>query len=925
LVQLSRGEVVVGGLRFGVLGELRVLRGGAPQRLPVGKPRRLLATLLLNPDQFVSTDLLVDALWDGNPPRSALANVRTYVRTLRTAIDAPDTLLETLRSGYRITLDGAVLDADELAASVAEATRLRQAGDDAGAVAAYERGRRLWRGRPLSDLAPTPAWDGPIGRLESLHRTTLDELIAIHLATAEHAAAAELLRARLVDEPYDEDLWRQLVECTLATGRRYEAGMTYAEAVRTLAEELGVEPGEALRTVGARTGGPQRPPVGRPVPRQLPLDTPDFTGRERELDELARALDGSGASRPAVAVVFGAPGTGKTTLAVHCGHQLLDAFPDGQIYLDMRATSRRRDPANALYDLLASLGVPDLAIPQDIDRRAALLRSELAGRRVLIVLDDVASAAQVGALLPGTGATAMVITSRQRLSDLVGATRIRLDVMGDEAAAHLLRAAATDKVEAGDRAIAEIVRACGNLPLAIRIAGGRLAQRSDLTPGMLARRLRDERTRLAELRIADLAMVSSADLSYRSLGEPEARLYRLIGLLGAVDFPACTIGTVASGQAVERCLDTMIEANLVQVTGVDRTGTTRYRMHDLLRLHAGEWARRHGGQARTDLATVLDGSLARVRVASRLLPVRFFGVWESADAPSSSPEGPLRTSEEALTWHELTEPNLVPSLHAAREQGLHDLAWRLGAAWTPYFDLRGHFDAWQEAGDMALHSAREAGSRRGEATILCGLAQLGLYRDEWEASYDGFATARDLFRDLGLRSGAGTAAAGLASWHNARGEPDAARPWAMEALAAFVDAGDRRGEAVARNAIGGTVMARGGLDEAREWFAGALDLARQLGDEHREAQVRRRIATLRERQQDLDGAITELRAALATFERLRDEQCAARTRATLGGVLLLRGDRTAARHVLLEALTVVHRLGDVNLTEQTTAQLAQCG
>lgn len=918
----------MGGLTFGVLGELRVLRGATTQRLPAGKPRRLLATLLLHPNQFVSTDLLVDALWDGRPPRSALANVRTYVRVLRGEIDAGGTLLHTLPAGYRITPDDGTLDADELAACVAEATRLRHAGDDAGAVAAYERGRRLWRGRPLADLDPTPAWDGAIARLASLHRGVLDGLIAIHLATADHAAAAELLRARLADEPYDEDLWRQLVECTLATGRRFQAGMTYTEAVRTLAEELGVQPGAALRAVGARTG---RAPAGHSVPRQLPLDVPDFTGRERELAELVRAIREPGGGRPAVAVVFGAPGTGKTTLAVHCGHMVHDAFPDGQIYLDMRATSRHRDPADALYALLASLDVPDLAVPRDLDRRAALLRSELAARRVLIILDDVASAAQVAALLPGTGATALVVTSRRRLSDLVGATRIRLDVMGDEQAARLLRAAATDKVGPDDAAAAEIVWACGNLPLAIRIAAGRLAQRSELTAAELARRLRDERGRLAELRIAELAMASSADLSYRSLDEVEARLYRLIGLLGAVDFPAWVLGAVVPGRSAERCLDTMIEANLVQATGVDRAGTTRYRMHDLLRLHAGEWARRHDEQSKADLATVLDATLARVRVASRLLPVRFFGAWESADEPADEPAGepvpggPLRTSEESLTWHELARPNMIPLLHAAQEQGLHESAWRLGAAWTPFFDLRGHFDTWQQVEDMALHSARTAGSRTGEATILCGLGQLKLYRDEWDASRESFTTARQLFRDLGLPAGAGVAAAGLAAWHNARGAADAAMRWAKEALAAFVEAGDRRGEAVARNAIGATLMVGGGLTEARTWFTEALALARELGDDHREAQVRRRIATLRESQRDLDGAITELRTALATFERLQDEQCAARTRASLGSVLLLRGDRTAARHVLLEALTVVHRLGDPNLTEQTTAQLERCG
>ena len=918
-------------LSFRVLGSLRVSRGGVEQPLQATKPRRLLATLLLNPNRFVSTELLVDVLWAGQPPRSAVANVRTYVRSLRETISVGGGAeLTTHPSGYSIAVPTEALDAGRLAAHVADAAALR-ATDPRGAAAAYERGLRLWRGRPLSDLDPAPAWEGALRGLDELYRTTIDGLVALRLATDDHAEAVGLLRRRLDDEPYDEGLWCRLVETMLAAGQHHEARLTYDQAVRVLAEELDIEPGEALRAVGALTVGATVPTAdvaphpARQAPSQLPFDQPDFTGRERELDQLVDLVTGNAPGRPPIAVVFGAAGTGKTTLAVRLGHLVADAFPDGQLYLDMRATTRPRDPASALHALLHGLGVPELAIPKETDRRAAMLRSELAGRRVLIVLDDVESAAQVALLLPGTGTSALVITSRRRLTDLTGPERIRLDTLADGPAARLLEQGAGGRLDRTEEAAAEIVRLCGNLPLAIRIAASRLAQRDDLTPAELARRLRDERNRLDELAVGDLAVRSSADLSYWSLEPDEARLYRLIGLLGAVEFPAWLLTAALPEPAVERCLTTMLEANLLRVSGVDATGHTRYRMHGLLRLHASELAsQRHTEEATADLTAVLSAMLDRTRAAGDRLPVRFFGVTESL-SPAAYPGPALPTPADAIAWHDAEQANLVPLLHAARQYGRHEHAWRLAAAWTPYFDLRGHFDFWHEAHEMGVHSARAVGSRLGEATILCGLGQLALYRDDWGVAFRSFSTAQRIFTSLDDQQGFGVATAGLATWHRFRDQHDKVLPLAMAALEAFLAAGDLSGEAVARSAIGSAWLVRGDTETAETWLTDAFDLAVRLEDPHREAQVRRRLATLRERQGDTAAAIVELRAALTLFERLGDDHCASRARASLGGALLTTGDYDAARTMFLEALAVVHRLGDKYLEAQTTAQLARCG
>lgn len=914
---------------FRVLGSLRVSRAGQDQPLRATKPRRLLATLLLHPNRFVSTDLIVDVLWAGTPPRSAVANIRTYVRSLRETIHGTGEL-ETHPSGYSIAVPPIALDSGQLTAHVADATRLREAQDPAAAITAYERGLRLWRGRPLEDLDPAPAWEGALAELNGLYRTTIDGLIALRLAAENHADAVRLLRQRLSDEPYDEDLWCRLVDTMLAAGQHSEAKLTYTQAVRVLADELDTEPGEALRAVGARASGPETISAGqltptRAAPNQLPFDQPDFTGRERELRRLVELVTGKVPRRPPVAVIFGATGTGKTTLAVRLGHLVADTFTDGQLYLDMRATTRPRDPTGALHALLHGLGVPELAIPKETDRRAAMLRSELANRRVLIILDDVESAAQAAPLLPGTGASALVMTSRRRLTDLTGPDRIRLDVLADDPALRLLEVAAAGHIEQDDPAAGEIVRACGHLPLAIRIAASRLAQRDDLTPAGLARRLRDERGRLDELSVGDLAVRSSADLSYWSLRPAEARLYRLAGLLGAIEFPVWLLAGAHPGPEMERCLDTMLEANLIQVSDVDNTGVTRYRMHALLRLHASELARRnHAEESKEDLEAVLAAALTRARAAGQRLPVRFFGVAESTEPVTEHPGPPMPTPQDAIAWHDAAQPNLVPLLHAAREQGLHEQAWRLAAAWTPYFDLRGHFDYWREAHEMGVHSARAIGSRLGEATILCGLGQLALYRDDWGASYRAFTTAKRIFAALGHQQGVGVAAAGLATWHRFRDQQDQVMPLCVEALDAFIAAGDLSGEAVARSAIGAACLAVGDDDAAQTWLTEAFDLAVRIDDPHREAQVRRRLATLRERQGDDDAAVTELRAALVLFERLGDDHCASRARASLGGALLAQGDYDAARTMFLEALAVVHRLGDKYLEAETTAQLARC-
>ncbi|WP_232828781.1 AfsR/SARP family transcriptional regulator [Kribbella monticola] len=931
-------------LKYQILGPLRLSKvKGEP--LKASKPRQLLATLLLHPNRFVSTDLIADALWEGSPPRSATANIRTYVRALRgvlqdAGLPAP---IDTSAAGYSIEVGVDELDSSRFESLLAEGGHLRDVGESRQAMEVLSHAYTLWRGHPLEDLTMSAAWEGSISRLEAQYRGLVDGLLDLRLEYGDATGAAVLLSGRLTEDPYDEQLWRRLVDALVAAGRTGEARAAYRKAVQTLADELNIEPGPELLAAGARAengrsanwpdpGIPaarttnRRPPgedvvpgpMAAPVlsdpqrpPSQLPLDLPDFSGRKQKLEQLRDLVCGRDPVRPPVAVISGAPGTGKTSLAVRLGHLVRDSFPDGQIYLDMRGATQPRDAGGALTDLLLSLNMPDYAVPTDPDRRSAMLRSELASRRVLIILDDVASAGQVAPLMPGTGASAVVVTSRNRLIDLAGADSMPLDTFNDSEASELLeRVAGSGRVDTKSPAAEEILSACGNLPLAIRIVASRLAQRPDLSPTELARRLRDETQRLDELSIGELAVRTSADLSYGSLSAEEARLYRLIGRFAVGVFSARVLEPVASPASVRRSLDRLIEVNLVQISSVDDSGKARYRVHDLLRLHAiGVGDEEQKAQAVKDLTTVLDALLHKVRRAGAALPVVYFGVLDQP-GPAPSPGPAPFTDADAIAWFDSDRSTFVPAIRAAAQNGLHEYAWRIAAGWGPYLDMRAGFDDWNESHQAGLASAIACGNRHGEAIMHRNLGQLALYRDDWEPAWYHLNEAATIFAEVGDRLGTGVSAVGLGTWLRERGRPDEALAQYERAFDAFVEVQNANGEAVARTAAASIWRARGDLVMAGRYLAEAYLTGVRRGDVHRVAKVRRGIAGLRVQQGNPAQAVRQLQASLAIFNGLGDDHCAAYTRAELGHALILVGEGAAARRMLLDAIEIGTRLGD---------------
>lgn len=883
---------MVSATAFRVLGPLEVVVDGEAVALGGPKPRLLLATLLLQVNEAVSVDLLAEALWPGGTPRSAAANVRTYVHALRRVLAGSGADIERRPGGYALSAPPELVDLCLFETEVA-----------AGTGADLERACARWRGMPLADLPPSPVWAPALTRLTELRLGAEERRHRLRAAGGDPDGAVAGLRALLGEHPLREELWRALVEVLLDAGRPVEAGRAYAEAEQILRDELDAAPGPALAALRDR--------LGAGTVCQLPLDVPDFTGRDDVVADLAARLRTARTrDTPVVVVLSGPPGVGKSAVAVRVAHAVRAEFPDGQLHVDLAGTSARpRPPADVLAELLRSLGAH--AVPRQPRERAALLRSRLSRARMCVVLDDAASAAQVQPLLPGTGGCAVLVTSRTMLPDLTGAHPVALDVLDTAGATALLAGiAGPARVAADPAAAAAILRFCGYLPLAIRVAGTRLRHRPAWTLRTMADRLRDERRRLDELRVGDLAVRASVQLSYALLSPDAARALRWLALLGPGHRPGWVVAALLPGTAADDLVDVLVDAHLLEQTGTDAIGGPRYRLHDLVRVYAAEQAALDPeADQRAALARVTRAYLALAVTAADALPIHFLGVYATAAPPGPNLPG-ADPAADPVAWFEAERRAAVAAVVLAGDRGLDDLAWRLAAALTPYFDLRGHHDDWQRSHTAALAAARRAGDRHGEAVILRNLGQLALYRDEYAQARDSFTAAADLFGEAGDDRGAGFALAGLATVARIAGQHDLALDHCHRSLKKFAAAGDRHGEAVARLATGSVWLARDCLAPAGRWFTDALELAAAIGDRHREAHALRRIAVLHHRRGDLDTARAHTDRAAGIFAELRDDHCLGYTRQHLGELCLAAGDLPRARGLLEGALLRHRRSGD---------------
>ncbi len=496
-------------LRFTVLGPVRAWRGS--EVLSPGSPqqRALLTALLLREGRTATAGELIDAFWGEDPPSQALATIRTYASRLRKIL-GQDTLVSE-SGGYAIRTDRGALDLTLAQDLAAEAEKARAAGDRCQARTLINKVLGLWDGEALASV-PGPYADNQRTRLEEWRLQLTETRLDLDLEVGCHAEAVSELTALTAAHPLRERLRELLMVALYRSGRQAEALAVYADTRRLLAEELGVDPRPELAQLQQRIlradeelARPADEPAPAPAPlkpAQLPATVPDFTGRSAFVSELGSRLATAEGSVMAVSAVAGIGGVGKTTLAVHVAHQARRHFPDGQLYVDLQgAGARAAEPETVLGSFLRALGTADSAIPDTLDERAALYRSTLDGRRILILLDNAHDAAQIRPLLPGTPGCAALVTSRVRMVDLAGAHLVDLDVMSPEEALQLFtRIVGAERVGAERDAALDVVAACGFLPLAIRIAASlSLAARRTWTVSVLAAKLADERRRLDEL------------------------------------------------------------------------------------------------------------------------------------------------------------------------------------------------------------------------------------------------------------------------------------------------------------------------------------------------------------------------------------------------------------------------------------------
>jgi DNA-binding SARP family transcriptional activator/tetratricopeptide (TPR) repeat protein len=818
--------------RFGILGPVYVTNAGLRLRPPAPRLRTLLGALLVRAPQPVSLRGLVEALWDERPPASAVANLHTYVSRLRqdlTAIGLPD-LLVTDSGGYRLVVGPGQLDSHVFQTAADAARAALTSGAAAQAVALWQEAWTAWRGDPLADV-PRGGWlEGEVVRLEQLVASAREDFADARLAAGQYGDVITELAGLVRQTPLREGLWQRLMLAQHRAGQRAEALATYRALRGVLVEALGVEPcGQVQELHEVILRGEPSPALR---PRQLPADLDDFTGRSTESAELGRLL--TRPARSVVVAITGKAGVGKSALAVRVAHEVSDQFGDGQLYVRLGgAGTSPSESATVLATLLVALGVHPHGVPQDVEARAAMYRSQLAGRQVMVVLDDVATMAQVRPLLPGSAGCAVLVTSR---TQLVGAHTVHLDVLDPADSVRLLASIAGSKrTSAEPDATAAVAHYCGNLPLALRIAASRLARRGRWTVAHLAERLADEGTRLNELRIDDLEARASLAWSYDALDEPQQRAFRLLSLLDAADFPSWVLAALldVDPARAQDVMDSLADVHLLELCEADR-----YRFHDLLRVFARERAytvdppAERTAALRRAFSTWLDLAVC----AETSLPCRFLKVsWTPDPQPRLDPTTVDRMLADPVSWFDAERDALVTVVDQALDLGMTTLACDTAGVLTTMFDLRSHYDLWRRTHERALAAADRDGIHRSRAILHQGLGVVAFYRDRYGDASEHFGHAQRVFADVGEERGHAYANLGLGTMHMFHARHDDAAVELDRARAAFHRCADASGEAFARQALGIVRRNQGLLDQARQYLDSALTSFRALDNKFGQA------------------------------------------------------------------------------------------
>lgn len=952
-------------LRFDVLGPVRARRG--EEQLATGSPqqRALLAALLLREGRTATAGELIDALWGEEPPSQALAAVRTYASRLRKVLDPGVLVSES--GGYAVRgLGEGALDLARAQEWAAEAEKARSAGDLGRAREGLNRVLGLWDGEALAGV-PGPYAEAQRVRLEEWRLGLLESRLDLDLELGCHTEAVSELTALTAAHPLRERLRELLMLALYRSGRQAEALAVYADTRRLLAEELGVDPRAGLRELQRRilqadpdlaepSAPPAEPGVVRVRPAQLPATVPDFTGRASFVTELSEVLAESGASGGAgrvmaVSALAGIGGVGKTTLAVHVAHRARAAFPDGQLYVDLQgAGARAAEPETVLGSFLRALGTADSEIPDSLEDRAALYRSVLDGRRVLVLLDNAKDAAQVRPLLPGTEGCAALVTSRVRMVDLAGAHLVDLDVMSpDEALALFTRIVGEERVASERDAALDVVAACGFLPLAIRIAASRLAARRTWTVAVLAAKLGDERRRLDELQAGDLAVKATFELGYGQLEPGQARAFRLLGLADGPDISLAAAAAVLDlpAEDTEDLLEGLVDTSLLE-----SAAPGRYRFHDLVRLYARACAERDERPAdgrEAALSRLLDFYLASAaavyalerpgeRVLDHFETTRYQGLsfatqqaaldWLFTEADTllscarqSAGPGMLRRAADLLmaavdlgesgaNSYQFTQAATAVS-ESARSAGDNLAESRARTMLTHVHSLSGRFAESEAEARRALELGLAAKDpvASGQAPNQRGI--IALYENRHADAERHLTQALEAFRADHNKPGEAAALCNLSRVHLATGRTASAVELARQGIALYeaADTGLALRLANGKYALGLALTGAGQVDQAHTVLTEALETFRENRQQFWYGMTLFRLAEVHLADRQPAQAAAQAEQALAVLHGIGGEWRRANILTVLGRGLAAIGQTGRAQACWSDALTVFKELG----------------
>ena len=917
-------------MEFGLLGPLTVRQDGAEVPVPPGKQRVVLAALLLRANRLATLDELAEALWGPSPPASARATMQNYVMRLRKSLgDAGHSRIATHPGGYQISVADGELDTSRFGALLAASQAAARDGAWEAATGQAATALALWRGEPLAGVGSELLAEREVPRLAEMRLRALETRIEADLHLGRHGEVIGELRDLAGLHPLRERLYTLLMRALYRDGRQGEALATYARARHLLIEELGAEPGAALRelhqrmlTAGPTLDAPGPPPsaprTGPVVPRELPAGIWPFTGRGGELKELTALLDQASEETPTVVIsaIGGTAGVGKTALAVQWAHQVAERFPDGQLYVNLRGYDPGEPvPATgALAGFLRALGVAGPDIPAEEDERAARYRSLLADKHALIVLDNAGSVEQVRPLLPGGPGCVVMVTSRDTLAGLVardGAMRLDLDLLPLPEAVGLLRALIGERVNAEPEAAATLAERCVRLPLALRVAAELAAARPQIPLADLAGELADQQQRLDLLDAGGdphTAVRAVFSWSYRHLDAETARAFRLAGLHPGTDldlYAVAALTDTTAGQA-RRVLEVLARAHLIQPAPVGRFG-----LHDLLRAYARE------------LAAICDGEQEQRAAQTRLFDHYLYTAAAAMDAlypaekhrqpqlpPSGRPVPPAPALTTPRGWLDAERANLVAVTARAATGGWPGHATALAPVVYRYLYIGGHYADAQAVCAVALDAARQTGDLAAQATSLRNLGMVDIGQCRYQQASGTLGSALELYRRIGDRLGQAQTlnSLGIADWRQDRLQQAAGQY--RQALALYRDIGDRLGESRALVNLSNVEMRQGHYEQAAGRQRESLAICRETGDRRGEANALENLGEALSRQGRYQQAEQHLGQALTICHELGNRRGEADALETLGHVFRRQARYQQAAGFHRQALAIFGELGE---------------